>query len=151
LAGPGSTRIPHPEDPRPQLGRPDRTNLNGEWSFAFDDDAGLERGWWSTPAGTLRSDDSPFDRGIIVPFCYQIGLSGIGDAPFHDVVWYARPFEPPPMADGNRLLIHFGAVDYRATLSGRARDRGGDGTQDHRVASGLDLPGRHDRAVDARL
>jgi hypothetical protein len=60
----------------------------------------------------LRSDDSPFDRGIIVPFCYQSGLSGIGDASFHDVVWYARPFEPPPMADGNRLLIDFGAVDY---------------------------------------
>ena len=37
------------------------------------------------PAGTLRSDDSPFDRGI-VPSCYQSGLSGIGDASFHDVV-----------------------------------------------------------------
>ena len=64
----------------------------------------------------MRSGDSPFDRGITVPFCYQSKLSGIGDASFHDVVWYARPFEPPRMADGNRLLLHFGAVDYRATV-----------------------------------
>ena len=64
----------------------------------------------------MRSGDSPFDRGITVPFCYQSELSGIGDASFHDVAWYARPFEAPPMAPGIRLLLHFGAVDYRAPV-----------------------------------
>lgn len=49
-----------------------------------------------------------------MPFCYQSELSGIGDASFHDVVWYARTFEAP--ADGERLLLHFGAVDYRAAV-----------------------------------
>ena len=108
---------PRPEYPRPQFRRPRWTNLNGEWAFAFDDeDVGLGEGWWSTPAEALRSGGSPFDRRITVPFCYQCGLSGIGDMAFHDVVWYARLFVPPPMGDGGRLLLHFGAVDYRATV-----------------------------------
>ena len=64
----------------------------------------------------LRADDSPFDRRITVPFCYQSRLSGIGDTSFHDVVWYARSFERPPASLGERLLLHFGAVDYRAMV-----------------------------------
>jgi beta-galactosidase/beta-glucuronidase len=49
-----------------------------------------------------------------VPFCYQSRLSGIGDASFHDVVWYARTFDAPP--EYERLLLQLGAVDYRATV-----------------------------------
>jgi beta-galactosidase/beta-glucuronidase len=65
----------------------------------------------------LRADDSPFDRRITVPFCYQSRLSGIGDTSFHDVVWYARAFDPPPPGtEDERLLLHFGAVDYRAAV-----------------------------------
>ncbi len=105
--------VPRPEYPRPQFRRPDWINLNGEWAFAFDDeDVGLRRGWWSTPAEGLRSG-GPFERRITVPFCYQAPLSGIGETSFHDVVWYARLFEPPPIGDDGRLLLHFGAVDYR--------------------------------------
>ena len=108
--------IPRPEYPRPQLRREDWANLNGEWSFAFDDsDAGLANGWHNTEVAALRSDDSPFDRKITVPFCYQSKLSGIGERAFHDVVWYARTFEYTPSGD-ERLLLHFGAVDYRATV-----------------------------------
>ena len=108
--------MPRPEYPRPQLRRQDWMNLNGEWSFAFDDsNIGLSRSWQNTQAGTLRSGVSPFDRRIIVPFCYQSKLSGIGETTFHDVVWYARTFEYPPSGD-DRLLLHFGAVDYRATV-----------------------------------
>ena len=77
---------------------------------------GLEKGWWNTPTEALVSGGSPFDRRITVPFCCRSGLSGIGDASFHDVVWYARLFEPPPMDDGGRLLLHFGAVDYRTVV-----------------------------------
>jgi beta-galactosidase/beta-glucuronidase len=107
--------LPRPEYPRPQFRRPEWTNLNGEWAFAFDDeDAGLARGWHRVPAQDLRSGDSPFDWRITVPFCYQSELSGIGDPSFHDVVWYARTFAPSP--DGERLLLHFGAVDYRAAV-----------------------------------
>jgi beta-galactosidase/beta-glucuronidase len=108
--------IPRPEYPRPQFRRKDWRNLNGEWSFAFDDsDVGLANGWQNTDVATLRSNDSPFERKITVPFCYQSRLSGIGDTAFHDVVWYARTFEYAPSGD-ERLLLHFGAVDFRATV-----------------------------------
>ena len=100
---------PRPEYPRPQFRRDRWTNLNGEWSFAFDDnDVGLAEGWQNTGG-------SSFDRKITVPFCYQSELSGIGETASHDVVWYARAFEAPSDGD-ERLLLHFGAVDYRATV-----------------------------------
>ena len=106
--------VPRPEYPRPQFRRQDWTNLNGEWRFAFDDgDAGLAEGWQNASAADLEG--SSFDRTITVPFCFQSELSGIGERAFHDVVWYARTFERPP-SDDERLLLHFGAVDYRATV-----------------------------------
>jgi len=106
--------IPRPEYPRPQFRRQDWTNLNGEWNFAFDDsNAGLAKGWQDLTPDDLRSGDSPFDRKIVVPFCYQAKLSGIGETAFHDVVWYARTFEH---AGDDPLLLHFGAVDYRAMV-----------------------------------
>ena len=108
--------LPRPEYPRPQFRRESWTNLNGNWRFAFDDeDAGLAEGWQNVAAGDLGTVGSPFDRTINVPFSYQAKLSGIGDPTFHDIVWYARTFEYPPSAE-ERLLLHFGAVDYRATV-----------------------------------
>ena len=108
--------IPRPEYPRPQFRREGWTNLNGEWAFAFDDsDAGFADGWQSITPEELRTDGSPFDRQIVVPFCYQSKHSGIGETAFHDVVWYARTFDYPSLGD-ERLLLHFGAVDYRATV-----------------------------------
>jgi beta-galactosidase/beta-glucuronidase len=107
---------PRPEYPRPQLRRRDWRNLNGEWSFAFDDsDVGLANGWQSVTPEDLRSGNPPFDRKIIVPYCYQSKLSGIGETASHDVVWYARALEYASAGD-ERLLLHFGAVDYRATV-----------------------------------
>lgn len=107
--------VPRPEYPRPQFRRQDWTNLNGAWRFAFDDgDVGLAEGWQNVTAAGLEG--SPFNRAITVPFCYQSKLSGIGETAFHDVVWYARTFEHPPGDDDECLLLHFGAVDYRATV-----------------------------------
>lgn len=110
--------VPRPEYPRPQFHRPDWVNLNGEWAFAFDDEReGLPGGWQNVCAEQLRNDRSSFDRTITVPFGYQAPLSGIGDRAFHDVVWYARIFHTPSLdEDGGRLLLHFGALDYRATV-----------------------------------
>jgi beta-galactosidase/beta-glucuronidase len=109
--------LPRPEYPRPQFRRSEWINLNGTWAFAFDDeDTGMARGWHRVSAADLRSGGSPFDRRITVPFCYQSRLSGIGDASFHDVVWYARSFEHSPASARERLLLHFGAVDYRAMV-----------------------------------
>ena len=111
-----NTLIPRPEYPRPQFRRKDWTNLNGEWSFAFDDsDSGLSNGWQNVNSEDLQSGNSPFERRITVPYCYQSKLSGIGETAFHDVVWYARAFDYAPAGD-EQLLLHFGAVDYRATV-----------------------------------
>ncbi|MBA2344659.1 MAG: glycoside hydrolase family 2 [Rubrobacter sp.] len=111
-----SENQPRPEYPRPQHRRERWTNLNGEWAFAFDDeDVGLAAGWQNVAAEDLDGNGSPFDRRIAVPFCYQAKLSSIGDTAFHDVVWYARTFEHD-LSDDERLLLHFGAVDYRATV-----------------------------------
>ena len=110
------TSVPRPEYPRPQFRREGWTNLNGKWRFAFDDDnVGLAERWQDASPEGLDADTSPFDLSITVPFCFQSELSGIGETAFHDVVWYARTFDYAP-GDDERLLLHFGAVDYRATV-----------------------------------
>lgn len=109
--------VPRPEYPRPQFRRPQWVNLNGEWWFAFDDEAvGLGQRWPDVAAPDLGTPRSPFDRRITVPYCYQASLSGIGETGLHDVVWYARSFDPPRGGyEDERVLVHFGAVDYWAS------------------------------------
>jgi beta-galactosidase/beta-glucuronidase len=80
-----------PSHPRPQLTRPGWQDLCGTWEFAFDDaGVGLAEQWHGS-AGA-------FDREIEVPFPFESKASGIA----------VRP--------GHRLLLHFGAVDYRAQV-----------------------------------
>lgn len=99
--------VPRNEYPRPQLVRKDWVNLNGEWDFAFDDNnVGLKEKWFQ--------NGDTFDRKINVPFAYQTKLSGINDPSFHDYVWYSRDFNVPKGWNNQRVLLHFGAVDYRA-------------------------------------
>jgi beta-galactosidase/beta-glucuronidase len=103
-----SSPIPRPEYPRPQFVRQDWLNLNGTWQFAFDDEAvGMQQGWF---------DGRELPLTITVPFCFQSPLSGIGDPSFHEVVWYRRSFEVPAAWAGRQVLLHFGAVDYRAQV-----------------------------------
>lgn len=96
------------EYPRPQLVRKDWQNLNGVWSFAFDDlNIGTKQGWF------LKGSKA-FDKEINVPFAYQTQLSGINDSTFHNVVWYKREFEVPESWKEKKVILHFGAVDYRS-------------------------------------
>ncbi len=102
--------VPRPEYPRPRLRRERWHNLNGPWAFGFDDDdRGIAERWYAGSAAHL-------DRRITVPFCYQSELSGIDDRTPHDVVWYARPLPDVRTSPDERLLLHFGAVDHRATV-----------------------------------
>ena len=80
--------------PRPIFRRTRWVSLDGEWEFG-------------------AGDSQRFDRTITVPFCPQAALSGIGDPAPGDVVWYRRRFDAP---GAERLLLHFGAVDYRAKV-----------------------------------
>jgi beta-galactosidase/beta-glucuronidase len=90
--------------PRPQLKRESWTSLNGTWDFAFDPDY-----VWTMPS------EVKWDNEIIVPFAPETVASGIADPGFHPVCWYRRTFDASPL-DGGRLILHFGAVDYSATV-----------------------------------
>ena len=105
-------RIPRPEYPRPQFVRQDNwINLNGEWDFVFDDaNIGLKERWYK------RENSKDFDRKIIVPFCFQSKLSGIEDNSFHEVIWYRRVFDIPKKFNDKKVVLHFGAVDYRCLI-----------------------------------
>lgn len=94
--------------PRPQFVREPWVDLNGEWSFGFDDaNEGEAKGWQRRFGG---------DRKIIVPFTYETKASGIGEEAHHPVVWYHRKLDIPAEAAGKRILLHFQAVDYRAKV-----------------------------------
>jgi hypothetical protein len=113
--------VPRPEHPRPDRVRKHWQNLNGVWEFALDPrDAGLQGRW---------NDGRPLPGRIVVPFCPESLLSGVFDEDFHPVCWYARSFDVPEALRGGRVLLHFGAVDYRADawLNGRhlGRHEGG--------------------------
>ncbi|HEY9757879.1 MAG TPA: sugar-binding domain-containing protein [Oculatellaceae cyanobacterium] len=92
--------------PRPQLARPQWLSLNGNWEFEFDNEAKLRR-----PA------DVRFDAGRIrVPFAPECKASGIDDKSFHNAVWYRRLIDTPKLGPDERLILHFGAVDWHAQI-----------------------------------
>ena len=91
--------------PRPQLERPQWVNLNGAWEFSIDANAA-----WASP------DEALFESRIVVPFSPETKASGIGDTGLYRACWYRRKFESGKMESGRRLLLHFGAVDYAATV-----------------------------------
>lgn len=102
-------QIPRPEYPRPQFQREQWLNLNGQWEFEFDDgNVGLKENW--------ASGNRKLSRNITVPFCFESRLSGIGDTSFHPWAWYRRTFTVPDSWRGKRVLLNFGAVDYRAMV-----------------------------------
>lgn len=104
-AGDGST--PRPEYPRPQFRRRRWLNLNGTWEFEVDQgDSGRER-------GLVRR---PLNESIVVPFAPESDLSGIGRRDFLRVVWYRRMIRVPEDWQGQRILLHFGAVDHDTTI-----------------------------------
>ena len=120
-AGSGAA-VPRAEYPQPQFQREQWMTLNGPWEFEFDDaNAGVGENW---SAGSRK-----FSRSIVVPYCFESRLSGIGDPSFHPYIWYRRVFSTPAAWQGRRVLLHFGAVDYqsRVWVNGRfaAEHRGG--------------------------
>lgn len=100
--------LPRPEYPRPQFERKDWTNLNGEWSYTFDfGKSGKEHGY---------SESTGFQNSIIVPFCPESTLSGVGHTDFINAMWYHRNLSIPEDWDGKKVLLNFGGVDYRAEV-----------------------------------
>ena len=98
-----------PEHPNPQFMRKNWQNLNGEWDFEIDyGNSGNERG--------MYSKNAEFATKINVPFCPQSELSGIGIKDFMSSVWYKRVFNISEEQLSGRVLLHFGAVDFEATV-----------------------------------
>jgi len=95
----------HSDHPNPLLERTHWRDLSGRWRFAYDDE-----GKWRHP------DDVDFDREILVPYPPESKRSGIHDEGYHPHVWYATTIELEPDDLKDRLLLHFGAVDYAATV-----------------------------------
>lgn len=96
---------PRPEHPNPQAMRKQWINLNGKWQFEMDHGrSGKERGLY---------DERPLKEEILVPFCPESRLSGIGNVDFMECVWYKRRFTVPEewRDAGRRTLLHIGACD----------------------------------------
>jgi len=81
------------------------TSLDGPWEFAIDHDARFQ-----------LPHEVAFDRRIEVPFAPETERSGIGDTGLFKSCWYRRRFATPAVEAGERVILHFGAVDYEATV-----------------------------------
>ncbi len=89
--------------PRPQMARDAWMNLNGLWDYAI------------TPANAARP--AAMDGEILVPFAVESKLSGVARKLMpDDRLWYRRTFTLPAEWPDQRILLHFGAVDYQSTM-----------------------------------
>lgn len=94
-----------PEYPRPHLQRNNWQNLNGLWQYAI------------LPKAAGETIPTAFQGKILVPFCVESALSGVGKTVGKDsVLWYATTINVPAKRTGKKLLLHFGAVDWRADI-----------------------------------
>ncbi|HZY85146.1 MAG TPA: beta-galactosidase, partial [Gemmataceae bacterium] len=91
-----------PEYPRPQMQRKAWQNLNGLWQLAF------------AKEGEEAPVGKELPERILVPFPVESALSGVMKRA--DRLWYRRHFTVPKDWAGQRLLLHFGAVDWEATV-----------------------------------
>src|ERR1017187_34350 len=94
-----------PEYPRPQMQRINWQNLNGLWQYTILPKSGDE----NIPAS--------FNGNILVPFAIESALSGVEKTVGKDsILWYYRTFNFPKNRKGKRILLHFGAIDWRSDI-----------------------------------
>lgn len=92
-----------PEYPRPIMERDSWVNLNGMWDYAI------------LPVG--KETPKSFDGKILVPFAAESSLSGVQkEVGTNNELWYHREFTVPSNWKSDRVLLHFGAVDWKADV-----------------------------------
>ena len=93
------------EYPRPQMERAGWVCLNGDWDYAI------------TSITNTTGRPTAWDGKIRVPFALEAPLSGCGGRLLRpdEYLWYSREvtLDPKP---GEKILLHFGAVDFRAIV-----------------------------------
>jgi beta-galactosidase/beta-glucuronidase len=95
----------HPEYPRPQMVRQNWVNINGLWNFSI------------VPKQSSETKPAAFDGQILVPFAVESALSGVGKTVGKDsVLWYQRKIDFAPKLKDQRVLLHFGAVDWKCDV-----------------------------------
>ncbi len=91
------------EYPRPQLQRQEWLNLNGIWDYAI----------------TKKNDIRPekYDGKILVPFPLESSLSGVmKNLTENEILWYSKDFELKKEWKGDKILLNFGAVDWKSEI-----------------------------------
>lgn len=91
--------------PRPQMERANWMCLNGDWDYAI------------TAITNTPGRPTKWDGKIRVPFALEAPLSGCGGRLLKpdEYLWYTREIALDPKP-GERTLLHFGAVDFRAVV-----------------------------------
>lgn len=98
-----SRDLPWPEYPRPQMTRPEWHNLNGLWDYAI--------------TGMDQQQPEEYEGQILVPFPIESSLSGVEKPLLPDqCLWYRRQFEITAEWQGQRICLHFGAVDWHCQV-----------------------------------
>ena len=94
----------HQEYPRPQMVRQNWSNLNGLWDYAITD---------------VNAERFTAEGKILVPFAVESSLSGVGRRiTKENTLWYERDFTVPSSWKGQNIILHFGAVDWKAERNG---------------------------------
>jgi hypothetical protein len=97
------TDNPLPEYPRPQLVRENWQNLNGHWEFQI--------------ANKDAQQPNNFSDKILVPFPIESDLGGVQHSLSPtETAWYRRTFKVDTGWKGERVLLHFGAVDWHTQV-----------------------------------
>lgn len=98
--------------PNPQFARASYQMLNGEWEFGYQK---AKRGYkFGINESDLQVMRANLNEKIIVPYCIESELSGIGYKDFLNRVWYKKNVEI--QKGDNRVFLNIGAADYVTSL-----------------------------------